>query len=157
MAKRQILPDNYNPIGDRLKKALTNPVVVQLASESEKLVDEPEISQPIEDKLSELINTEPVKKELRQSSIRFCCTANERKQWHSLSFELTEESGKLSHIIRAALLLVENSYENLKRNKLEVQRLRHPSKEDKMGLLFYEQRLAELLYEAISVSGPPKW
>ena len=28
MAKRPVLPDNYNPIGDRLKKAIATPVAV---------------------------------------------------------------------------------------------------------------------------------
>ena len=166
MAKRPVLPDNYNPIGDRLKKAIATPVV-QLVPEPEKVVDKPQIPEPIKEEVAsiklvehasiELFNDEPVGKELKESSVRFRCTTIERKKWHSLSFELTGESGRLSHIIRAALLLIENSYEELKRNSSEIQRVRHPAKVDQLGLLLYEQRIAEFLYDAIRGSGRPKW
>lgn len=163
MAKRPVLPDNYNPIGDRLKRAIAVPSVTpadELTSEhaSTESIQETAIPLPTVMPLTiDMLHAEPTGTELKESSVRFRCTDSERKKWHSLAFELTGESGQLSHLIRSALLLLENSYEELKINRQQMQNLRHPGKADPIGLVLYEQRLAEFMFDAIRSTGRPKW
>ncbi len=168
MAKRPVLPDNYNPIGDRLKRAIAVSQAIPLVAESEEVIKETPQSELVKEDVAppplvsssmtiEVLQTEPTGTELKESAIRFRCTDHERKKWHSLAFELTGESGQMSHIIRSALLLIENSYEELKRSRHEMQRLRYPGKSDPFGLVLYEQRLAEFVYDAIKATGRPKW
>jgi hypothetical protein len=169
MAKRApILPENYNPVGERLKRVveptpetpanidekvieLTRPIVAAVAAAV------PELSPPqalVEEK--EIIPEIPTDKELKDASVKFRCTPSERKKWHEITQEITGEHNQLSHIIRATLILVENSYEQLKRVSPEMQRLKNPPKTDSLATALYEQRLAQLLFDAIKATGRPR-
>lgn len=168
MAKRApILPDNYNPVGERLKRVVDP--TPEPANRDEKLIEHyrlaietapvvaPELVQQqvtVEEK--EIIPEIPTDKELKDASVKFRCTPSERKKWHEITHEMTGEHNQLSHLIRATLILVENSYEQLKRVSPEMQRLKNPPKTDPLAIALYEQRLAQLLFDAIKATGRPK-
>jgi len=163
MAKRApILPDNYNPVGERLRRISEpfSPVVVP--GENVIALPTPE-SSPVTEAVPgpalrerELIPDIPTGQELKTVSVRFRCALNERKKWHELTRELTGDHNNLSHFIRAALLLVENSQGQLQRLAPDIQRFQKPATNDPLGLTLYEQRLAQLLYDAIKAAGRPK-
>ncbi len=169
MAKRApILPDNYNPVGERLRR------VVEAAPERPANGDEKviEINRPavvttsagvpegvpqqtiVEEK--EIIPEIPTDKELKVASVKFRCTPSERKKWHEITHEMTGEHNQLSHLIRATLILVESSYDQLKKVSPEMQRLKNPPKTDPLAIALYEQRLAQLLFDAIKSAGRPR-
>ena len=170
MAKRApILPDNYNPVGERLRRVVEAPPEPQINRE-EKVIDihrpissavaapvarlEPEYQAPSTEK--EPIPEIPTGKELKDVSVKFRCTLSERKKWHEITHEVTGEQNQLSHLIRAALLLVENSYEHLKKVAPEMQRLKNPAKSDALAITLYEQRLSQHLFDAIKGAGRPR-
>ena len=170
MAKRApILPDNYNPVGERLRRVVESPSETQVNRE-EKIIDihrpiqsvaaapapiaEQNYQPPIVDK--QPIPEIPTDKELKDVSVKFRCTLSERKKWHEITHEVTGEQNQLSHLIRAALLLVENSYENLKKVSPEMQRLKNPAKSDSLAITVYEQRLSQYLFDAIKGAGRPR-
>ena len=175
MGKRApILPEGYNPVGDALKKAV-NPqpfvfIEPQKPRMEDKVVDfhreetrvgeasDRETSPPLVSILREKepIPEIPTDKELKHTSFRFRCTESERKKWHSMAQELTGEHSQLSHFARAVFMLMENAFDELKREAPDMQRLKYPAKTDPMGLALYEQRLAEFLFDAIKVSGRPR-
>ena len=97
-----------------------------------------------------------IRDRLKDVSARFRCTLSERKKWHEISRELTGDHNQLSHLIRAALLLVENSYEQLKKSSSEVQRIKKPANTDMLGITFYEQKIAQVLFDAIKTTGRPR-
>lgn len=170
MAKRApILPDNYNPVGERLRRVVEAPSEPQINRE-EKVVD---IHRPLSSTVAaslvaleqnfqlQTIEKEPIPeiptdKELKDVSVKFRCTLNERKKWHEITHEMTGEQNQLSHMIRAALLLVENSYEQLKKAAPEMQRLKNPAKSDALAITLYEQRLSQHLFDAIKATGRPR-
>lgn len=159
MAKRApILPDNYNPVGERLQR-LTQPSAV-MASDNVISLPMPEAPAPAEAgpvlRERELIPDIPTGPELKTVSVRFRCALSERRKWHELTRELSGDHNNLSHFIRAALLLVENAREPLQRLAPDIQRFEKPATTDPLGLTFYEQRLAQLLYDAIKAAGRPK-
>lgn len=175
MGKRApILPEGYNPVGDALKKAVnpqpsvfiepqkqrTENKVVDLHREETRVGDasDQETSRPSAPILREKnpIPEIPTDRELKHTSFRFRCTESERKKWHSMSQELTGEHSQLSHFARAAFMLMENAFDELKRVAPDMQRLKYPAKTDPMGLALYEQRLAEFLFDAIKASGRPR-
>ena len=98
----------------------------------------------------------PVDRELKTVSVRFRCTPGERKKWHEVTRELSSDHNNLSHFIRAAMLLVENSYEQLRKLAPDIQRFQKPATTDTLGITLYEQRLAQYLYDAIKQAGRPK-
>jgi hypothetical protein len=171
MAKRPILPENYNPIGDRLQRATSIPTPSPLPSESETSLEvETTQSDPVAPLLGIPVSELAVKsqadplslesdhgQDLKESSFRFRCSASERRKWHSIAIELTGENGQLSPIVRASLLLIESCYDELKRMSPDIKRLRRPAKQDSLAWLFYEHRLAEYIYDALKASGRPKW
>jgi hypothetical protein len=53
-------------------------------------------------------------------------------------------------------MLIENSFEELKRVAPDIRRLKYPAKTDHVGQTLYEQRLAEFLFDAIKASGRPR-
>lgn len=159
MAKRApILPDNYNPVGERLQR-LTQPSAV-MASDNVIALPTPEAPSPAEAgpalRERELIPDIPTGPELKTVSVRFRCALSERKKWHELTRELSGDHNNLSHFIRAALLLVENAREPLQRLAPDIQRFEKPATTDPLGLTLYEHRLAQLLYDAIKGAGRPK-
>lgn len=170
MAKRApILPDNYNPVGERLRRVVEAPSEPQHSRE-EKVID---LHRPVPSALMiplasgersieaqsierQLIPEIPTDKELKDVSVKFRCTLSERKKWHEITHEVTGEQNQLSHIIRAALLLVENSYEQLKKAAPEMQRLKNPAKSNSLAITLYEQRLSQFLFDAIKSTGRPR-
>lgn len=173
MGKRApILPGGYNPVGDALKRAVNSQPSAQtiLSSAENKVVDfrreenragEPtplEATSPALSILKERtpIPEVPTDRELKQGSFRFRCTESERKKWHSMVHELTGEHSHLSHFARAAFLLIENAFDELKRVEPDIQRLKYPAKSDSVGIMLYEQRLAEILFDSIKASGRPR-
>lgn len=165
MAKRApILPENYNPVGERLRSfsqplALARPspepvTVPVVAAEAPEIVTAgPEIPALRE---RELIPEVPTDRELKAVSVRFRCTPSERKKWHEITRELSGDHNNLSHFIRAAMLLLENSHEQLTRLAPEIQRFRKPGTTDMLGITLYEQRLSQYLYDAIRTAGRPR-
>ena len=81
---------------------------------------------------------------------------SERKKWHEITRELSGDHNNLSHFIRAAMLLVENAHEQLKRLAPDIQRFKKPATTDAIGITLYEQRLAQYLYDAMKATGRPK-
>lgn len=167
MAKRApILPENYNPVGERLKR-LTQPLTISRASSAPEIVAAP-VAQPpvIEDatlqpttptlREREPIPEIPTDRELKGVSVRFRCTPSERKKWHEITRELSGDHNNLSHFIRAAMLLLENSHEQLTKLAPDIQRFRKPGTTDMLGITLYEQRLSQYLYDAIKSAGRPK-
>ncbi len=170
MAKRApILPDNYNPVGERLRRVVEAASEPQISKE-EKIIDihrpapaqetplavvsEPTHIEPIVEKKP--IPEIPTDKELKDVSVKFRCTLSERKKWHDITHEVTGEQNQLSHLIRAALLLVENAYDQLKKVSPEMQRLKNPAKSDALAITIYEQRLSQYLFDAIKGTGRPR-
>lgn len=161
MAKRaSILSDNYNPVGERLRR-VTQPMLLEEKSlslprprEEEARESQPSSVPGLRER--ELIPEIPIDKELKTVSVRFRCTLNERKKWHTITRELSGDHNNLSHFIRAAMLLLEHSDEQLLRMAPDFQRFRKPATTDTLGIVIYEQRLAQLLYDAIRNAGRPK-
>jgi len=165
MAKRApILPENYNPVGERLR-SFTQPLT--LAGTSSEPVEismsrietpDPVAAAPEFPMLREreLIPDVPTEKELKAVSVRFRCTPSERKKWHEITRELSGDHNNLSHFIRAAMLLLENSHDQLTKLAPDIQRFRKPGTTDMLGITLYEQRLSQYLYDAIKSAGRPK-
>jgi len=170
MAKRApILSESYNPVGERLKRVVEVPTEPHQTSE-QKIIDlgrsSPEETTPFAqarqaEAQSATIEREPIPelptdKEIKDVSVRFRCTASERRKWHEITRELTGDHNHLSHFVRACLLLLENSHEQLLKLRTDIQRLRKPASTDSLGLTLYEQRIAQLLFDAIKASGRPR-
>lgn len=167
MAKRApILPEGYNPVGERLKRVIDPQEVITTQQHEEKIIEirrdvltgipVKQTSETFIFQEKEPIPEIPTDKELKDVSARFRCTLSERKKWHEISRELTGDHNQLSHLIRAALLLVENSYEQLKKSSSEVQRIKKPANTDMLGITFYEQKIAQVLFDAIKTTGRPR-
>ncbi len=164
MAKRApILDENYNPVGARLRKAIA-PVAAAPAEEEQQR--EPSSQQPpnlvvlssqSEQEREGQGETLPAQnKEVKESYLRFRCTASERKKWHDITREITGEHNQVSHLLRACLLLLENSYDQMKKVSPDIQRMKRPSSQDSIGQTLYEQRVAQYLFDAIKSAGRPK-
>ena len=172
MGKRApILPDNYNPVGERLRRILQSPpptapippVILETTTENIASPTIPESRLAAISMVAELradpraerepIPETPVDRELKGVSVRFRCTLSERKKWHEITRELTGDHNNLSHFVRAAMLLVESAHEPLKRLAVDIQRLRKPATTDSLGITYYEHRLAQHLYDAIRSAG----
>ena len=179
MGKRApILPEGYNPVGDALKKAVNSqsPIEAPRAAPENNLEDEiaklanrreQDITEEFSKQELPLTNSHvlekkvplpefPTDRELKETSFRFRCTERERKRWHSITQEITGEHNQLSHFARAAFMLIENAYDELKRRSPEIQSLRYPGRSDQIRLTLYEHRIAEVLFEAIKASGRPR-
>ena len=163
MAKRApILPDNYNPVGERLRR-VAQPFPSS-ATPVEKVVALPSVDTALPDEsppISVLREREPIPEiptdhELKTVSVRFRCSASERKKWHGITRELSGDHNNLSHFIRAAMLLLENSHDQLMKLAPDIQRFRKPGTTDTLGITLYEQRLSQYLYDAIRATGRPK-
>jgi hypothetical protein len=166
MAKRApILPENYNPVGERLKRVVQLPPAVV----PEPLVETPRIvgmSQPHSllkphPPSSALVERRPipetpVDRELKTASMKIRCTLSERKKWHEITRELSGDHNNLSHFVRAAMLLIENSYDPLRKLAPDIQRFQKPPTNDTLAITLYEQRLAQYLYDALKQAGRPK-
>jgi hypothetical protein len=173
MAKRApILPDNYNPVGERLRRVLEPVPETSTQIEprsSEKIIEIPRttdvVTQPTQKALEPLkasvIEREPIPdiptdRELKDVSVRFRCTPSERKKWHEITREIAGDHNQLSHFVRACLLLLENSQGQLERVAPDIQRLRKPASTDSLGLALYEQQLSQFLFDAIKSAGRPR-
>lgn len=158
MAKRaSILDADYNPVGARLKTA------VEAGNDDpspEPDADGPPAdanSAPTQHALPSLVRDDrKAARELKEAYLRFRCSESERKKWHDIAREITGEHSQLSHVLRAALLLLENSYEQLKKVSPEMQRIKRPPVQDALGLALYEHRIAQLLFDAVKAAGRPK-
>jgi hypothetical protein len=184
MAKRApLLPQDYNPVGARLKQALIPPpeeessrpeVQAQLpemqpvqAPPSQKVVTAPQFQRPrpepqrqesrgtVEVK-REVVIDEPRTKEMMATSLRCRCTENERKKWHDFAKNVTGEHNQFSHVFRSMLLLLENSDEQLIKLLPEMKQLKVPAKKDSMAIALYEQKLSQILWDAIKAAGRPR-
>lgn len=162
MAKRStILDDDYNPVGARLKNAVAPlPELAEIpahgsTSDEPARVQQPQLPSPA---TPEPLFRDPrrIEREIKDAYLRFRCSESERKKWHDLSREITGEHNQLSHVLRACLLLLENSYEQLKRVSPEMQRIKRPPVQDGLGLALYEHRIAQLLFDAVRAAGRPK-
>jgi hypothetical protein len=155
MAKRApILPENYNPVGERLRSLSQPLTLTRPSSESFDIT-------PTDSETPVLLEREPIpeiptEKELKAVSVRFRCTPSERKKWHEITRELSGDHNNLSHFIRAAMLLLENSHEQLMKLAPEIQRFKKPGTTDMLGITLYEQRLSQYLYDAIRLAGRPR-
>jgi hypothetical protein len=155
MAKRApILPENYNPVGERLRSFSQPLTLTRPSSESFDIT-------PTDSETPVLLEREPIpeiptEKELKAVSVRFRCTPSERKKWHEITRELSGDHNNLSHFIRAAMLLLENSHEQLMKLAPEIQRFKKPGTTDMLGITLYEQRLSQYLYDAIRLAGRPR-
>jgi hypothetical protein len=168
MAKRApILSQNYNPVGARLRGALA-PIPISTDVEGGQGDKEPLQVKPADvlklmpQELNEgegrgrLPAVQRFVKEIKESYLRFRCTDAERKKWHDITREITGEHNQLSHVMRACLLVLENSYDELKKVSPDIQRMKRPSSQDSMGLAIYEQRISQYLFDAIKAAGRPK-
>jgi hypothetical protein len=173
MAKRApILPEGYNPVGEALRRAvsphhqieLSRPQaeanIVELRKDQHRVGEVPQVegASPPAVILKERtpVPEIPTERELKLTSFRFRCTENERRKWHSMAQELTGEHSQLSHFARAAFMLIENSFDDLKHFAPDIQRLKYPAKTDHIALALYEQRIAEFLFDAIKAAGRPR-
>jgi hypothetical protein len=164
MAKRApILSQDYNPVGARLRGVLSH--VPSTSTGSRAHEEQLETSHVVEIKSHDsqeregrgvIPNLQPFKKEIKESYLRFRCTDAERKKWHDITREITGEHNQLSHVMRACLLVLENSYDELKKISPDIQRMKRPSSQDSMGLAIYEQRISQYLFDAIKAAGRPK-
>jgi hypothetical protein len=162
MVKRApILPDNYNPVGERLRRVVdadSEPLIIR----EEKIVDLirpaslPEAAVQPEIKTKEPIPEIPTDKEIKDVSVRFRCTPSERKKWHEITREIAGDHNQLSHFVRACLLLLENSQGQLERVGTDIQRMKKPASNDSLALALYEQQLAQYLFDAIKAAGRPR-
>lgn len=165
MAKRStILDDDYNPVGARLKNVvapLTQPEAADEATPAEVRGDDRARQQdflpsPKPEPSPLFRDPRRIEREIKDAYLRFRCSESERKKWHDLSREITGEHNQLSHVLRACLLLLENSYEQLKKVSPEMQRIKRPPVQDGLGLALYEHRIAQLLFDAVKAAGRPK-
>ncbi len=160
MAKRSILDDDYNPVGARLKSVVTPPddaAAAQFSSLQATNDRPPEPLPSLQPEPAPLFrDPRRTERELKDAYLRFRCSESERKKWHDLSREITGEHNQLSHVLRACLLLLENSYEQLKKVSPEMQRIKRPPVQDGLGLALYEHRIAQLLFDAVKAAGRPK-
>jgi hypothetical protein len=157
MAKRSILDDDYNPVGARLKSVVTPPDDSPAAPSSVSPQHQPEPLPSLQPEPAPLFrDLRRAERELKDAYLRFRCSESERKKWHDLSREITGEHNQLSHVLRACLLLLENSYEQLKKVSPEMQRIKRPPVQDGLGLALYEHRIAQLLFDAVKAAGRPK-
>lgn len=167
MGKRAILPEGYNPVGETLRRAITPAImpepegrevtekVVEIVRRDESkatAVAEPVIAVPEKEPIPEIANG----REDKLMSVHVRCTASERNKWHDISREVTKENNTFSHIMRACLLLMENSYDELKKLSPDLQRLKRPALQDALGVAMYEKRISQYLYDAIRAAGRPK-
>lgn len=166
MGKRApILPTGYNPVGERLRRVITpspQEVAPPLLKEQEldhnkneglsnsKRLDE------IDEKNNVIQQSHQQESFLKEASFRIRCSVAERKRWHNLAQELTGDQNKLSHFTRAAFMLMEHAYEELKKNSSQMQRIPYPAKTDRLGLVLYEQKIVEFLYDSIRKSTRPR-
>lgn len=166
MAKRApILDENYNPVGARLRKAIAPVAAVPADEEAQrepisqqapKFVVLSSQSEQEREGAGEGEDFSQQIKEIKESYLRFRCTATERKKWHNITREITGEHNQVSHLLRACLLLLENSYDQMKKVSPDIQRMKRPSSQDSIGQTIYEQRVAQYLFDAIKSAGRPK-
>jgi hypothetical protein len=159
MAKRaSILDVDYNPVGARLR-TIVEPAndgledVSPAAERTPYAVPSP-FAQPQQTSL--MRDERRPTREIKDAYLRFRCSESERKKWHDISREITGEHNQLSHVLRSCLLLLENSYEQMKKVSPEMQRIKRPAVQDALGLALYEHRIAQLLFDAIKAAGRPK-
>lgn len=160
MAKRSTILDvDYNPVGARLRSAVSPvtsddgeavPPVSSPANQQELLPSPPSEPTPL------YRDPRRTEREIKDAYLRFRCSESERKKWHDIAREMTGEHNQLSHVLRACLLLLENSYEQLKKVSPEMQRIKRPPVQDALGLALYEHRIAQLLFDAVKAAGRPK-
>ena len=90
------------------------------------------------------------------SSLRCRCTDNERKKWHDFAKDVTGEHNQFSHVFRAMLLILENSNDHLMKLLPEMKSLKVPAKHDALAITLYEQKLSQILWDAIKGAGRPR-
>lgn len=185
MAKRApILAQDYNPVGARLQKALApieeerpapqvqREIQVPIKKEdpapkTDKVVTSSQFlktppPQPVERKPAVIQRQEaaipdaPQAKEMMASSLRCRCTDNERKKWHDFAKDVTGEHNQFSHVFRAMLLILENSNDHLMKLLPEMKSLKVPAKHDALAITLYEQKLSQILWDAIKGAGRPR-
>lgn len=184
MGKRApLLPQDYNPVGARLKQAVTSPPVEEIAPSPviartappreiiappppqqnivtterfQRTRPEPQESRGAVELRREAVIDEPEAKEIMTTTLRCRCTENERKKWHDFAKSITGEHNQFSHVLRSMLLLLENSYEQLTKLLPEMRQLKVPPKNDSMAIALYEQKLTQILWDAIKAAGRPR-
>lgn len=152
--KTSISTENYSRVGSRLKSVIAhqehqekseNPITSIQARLTPKAV------KPLPAPL-------PMQREPISSELRCRCTRSERKRWHEFAYLLTGEPNRFSHIFRALLLLLGNSKQTLLNDLRPMfQSLENPPKNDSLAITLYEQRLAELLWEALRRAEKPQY
>lgn len=185
MGKRSpILPEDYNPVGARLQKALTStpepepllapkPIVAAKTlsevsvphAQSDKVLTAQRFARPLESAIPqaasrreppEAMPDAPREKEMMVTALRCRCTEAERKKWHDYAKEVTGEHNQFSHVMRALFLLLENSHEHLLKLLPEMKTLKIPAKQDAIGVAIYEQKLSQILWDGIKGAGRPR-
>lgn len=161
MAKRSTILDvDYNPVGARLRSAVEPVSTAEQEATPQSAVPRKHqqeiVPSPPPEPLSLVRDQRRVEYEIKDTCLRFRCSESERKKWHDIAREMTGEHNQLSHVLRACLLLLENSYEQLKKVSPEMQRIKRPPVQDALGLALYEHRIAQLLFDAVKAAGRPK-
>jgi hypothetical protein len=161
MAKRSTILDvDYNPVGARLRSAVAPPIPpepeVGISSVPTATRQQDLLHSPPAEPTPLFREPRPTEREIKDAYLRFRCSESERKKWHDIAREMTGEHNQLSHVLRACLLLLENSYEQLKKISPEMQRIKRPPVQDALGLALYEHRIAQLLFDAVKAAGRPR-
>lgn len=163
MAKKaSILNENYNPVGEKLKRALeikstntSSSEIEEPANKKEPLTNSLDI---LESRVTEFYK--PKKKEevkAKTYELRCRCSKSERDKWNKFAMNFTGEPNHFSHLFRSMLLLLEHAEVDLETLSRKVKEIEKPSKGDLLGVSFYEQKLASYIFEALRRAGKPNW
>jgi hypothetical protein len=90
------------------------------------------------------------------TSMRTRVTREEHQHWTDVCLRITGKQNQFSALVRALLIILENSQDELEKKLPEIHRMRVPPRTDRLANSLYEYRLAELLYEAIEAAGGPR-
>lgn len=157
MAKRKVLPDDYNPV----RSALLGLKEVEHSAVQDRATNELVVIQKMEtgigcdsesmdsnDTPSQL--TEPnVHNERKDCQLRVRCSRAERKRWNDFAYNITGESNRFSHLFRALLLLAERAEPGLLSQVAQIRALPLPQKSDPLAVAHYEERLSRVLWEGV--------
>ena len=158
MAKKApILNKNYNPVGEKLRRALEVKDV-----NTPKKIEKKSLNKTNTLPVTKQVNIESPEKKQKQEGaktyeLRCRCSKFERDKWNKFALDFTGEPNHFSHIFRSILLLLEHAEINLDELSRKVKELEKPSKRDLLAVSFYEQKLANYIFEAVRRAGKPNW
>jgi len=161
MAKKKVLPDDYNPVraalqGLRDVENNVTPVVDGSAAIAlhPSAVEEPEETpSPENQDTAPILTAQDALFERKDYQLRVRCTKSERKRWNDFAHNITGEANRFSHLFRALLILAEKAEPGLTSQLEQIQALPLPQKSDSLAVAHYEDSLSKILWEAIRRSG----